>query len=76
MLTTAASRSGLVPSVEALNRISIDLFGDPTERNEPSPLMQLLREKGGAYEREVMGRIELRPTALYVRGVEEQRGVA
>ena len=75
-MTTAASRSALVPSVETLNRISIDRFGDPTKRNEPSPLMQLLSEKGGAYEREVMDSIELRPTALYVRGVEEQRGVA
>jgi len=35
----------------------MDLFADPVARDEPSPFVQLLWERGAAHENEVVGRI-------------------
>jgi predicted RecB family nuclease len=40
--------------VQCPHRVTMDLFGDPAERDEPSPFMQLLWEKGYLFEKEVM----------------------
>lgn len=40
--------------VQCPHRPSMDLFGDPTKRDEINPFVQLLWEKGTAHEKEVI----------------------
>jgi uncharacterized protein len=50
----------------------MDLFGDPKERDEVSPFVQLLWERGGLYEAEVIARLELPFTDLSAYAGEEK----
>jgi len=43
--------------VQCPHRVAIDLFGDETERDQLSKFVQLLWERGTAYEKEVMDRL-------------------
>ena len=36
------------------HRVTMDLFGDPAERDSPNPLVELLWERGTLFEQEVM----------------------
>ena len=40
------------------NRPSMDLFGDPQKRDAISPFVRLLWERGTAYEKEVVSKLE------------------
>lgn len=51
------SASMLYNLVHCPHRLSMDLFGDPAERDKPSPFVQLLWERGAAHENEVVARI-------------------
>ena len=37
--------------VNCPHRVTMDLFGDPAERDEVSPFVQLLWERGAAHEK-------------------------
>jgi predicted RecB family nuclease len=41
------------------HRVTMDLFGDPSKRDEPNPFVQLLWEKGSIFENEVISRLEI-----------------
>jgi hypothetical protein len=43
--------------VECPHRPTMDLFGDPAERDEISPFVELLWERGVVHERETMARL-------------------
>ena len=51
------SASMLYDLVHCPHRVSMDLFADPVARDQPSPFVQLLWERGAAHENEVVGRI-------------------
>lgn len=55
-------------------RFTLDLFGDPKRRDPVSPFVELLWEKGNAYEEEVIRGLEVPFTNLRVRdGAERER---
>lgn len=45
--------------VQCPHRPNMDLFGDPAKRDEINPFVQLLWEKGNAFEREVVAGIDV-----------------
>lgn len=45
--------------VQCPHRPTMDLFGDPARRDEVSPFVQLLWEKGTAYEKEVISNLDV-----------------
>ena len=45
--------------VECSHRPSMDLFADPSKRDKLSPFVQLLWEKGNAYEQEVIAGLDI-----------------
>jgi predicted RecB family nuclease len=45
--------------VQCAHRPAMDLFGDPVKRDEISPFVRLLWEKGTAFEHEVMDGLKL-----------------
>ena len=50
------------------HRVTLDLFGDPANRDPVSPFVELLWERGNLYEREVVEGLEV--PFLNLRGVE------
>ena len=63
--------------VQCTHRPAMDLFGDPTKRDEISPFVRLLWEKGTAYEHEVIDGLKLPMLDLsfYAGEEKEQRTV-
>ena len=58
--------------VQCPHRVTLDLFGDPAKRDEVSPFVELLWERGNLYEEEVVAGLEvpflnLREVSLSVR---------
>ena len=51
--------SMLYDLVECPHRPSMDLFADPLKRDKLSPFVQLLWEKGTAYEQEVVAGLDI-----------------
>jgi len=45
--------------VQCPHRVSMDLFGDPSKRDEPNAFVQLLWERGALYEQELIEKLEL-----------------
>ena len=45
--------------VHCPHRVTMDLFGDPAKRDEASPFVQFLWERGLLYEREVIEGLKL-----------------
>ncbi len=41
------------------HRVTMDLFADPAQRDEPNPFVELLWEKGSPYEREVIAGLQV-----------------
>ena len=50
--------SMLYDLIQCPHRVSMDLFADPAERDEISPFIQMLWEKGAAHEQEIIREIE------------------
>ena len=46
--------SMLYDLVNCPHRVTMDVFGDPAQRDEPNAFVQLLWERGTLYEKEVM----------------------
>lgn len=53
-MTQSVTAAMLYDLVACPHRVSMDLYADPTGRDEPNAFVELLWEKGSAYEREVM----------------------
>lgn len=41
------------------HRVTMELFGDPAERDEPNPFVELLWERGSLYEQEVIAGLDV-----------------
>lgn len=56
---TPITAAMLYDLVQCPHRPTMDLFGNPAERDEINPFIQLLWEKGNAYEAEVVAGVDL-----------------
>lgn len=56
--------SMLYDLIQCPHRVSMDLFGDPKQRNAITPFVQLLWERGQEYEQEVIAKLALPFTNL------------
>lgn len=63
-MTTPITASMLYDLVRCPTRLAMDLFGDPNEREPASRFVQLLWERGHAFEREVIEALSLPYTDL------------
>ena len=52
-MVMAVTAAMLYDLVACPHRVTMDLFADPAQRDEPNPFVQLLWEKGSLYERDV-----------------------
>ena len=59
-MTTPVTASMLYDLVSCPHRVTMDLFADPAQRDEPNPFVKLLWERGSVYEREVIEGLEIR----------------
>ena len=73
-MTTPVTASMLYDLVSCPHRVTMDLFADPAQRDEPNPFVKLLWERGSVYEREVIEGLEIPFTnlSMYV-GDEKER---
>ena len=58
-MATQITGSMLYDLVQCPHRVTMDLFGDPSERDEISPFVQLLWEKGSKYEKKVIASLSI-----------------
>lgn len=58
--------------VQCPHRVSMDLYGNPAEKDEVSPFIKLLWEKGNAFEREVIENLRIPFTDLSALSPEEK----
>jgi uncharacterized protein len=58
--------------VHCPHRVFLDLFGDENEKDPTSPFVELLWERGTAYEREVIGGLKLPFTNLRAARVDDR----
>jgi hypothetical protein len=56
--------SVLYDLVQCPQRVALDAFGDPAERDEINPFVRLLWERGTLFERETIARLQLAFTDL------------
>jgi hypothetical protein len=59
MLTSPITAAVLYDFVHCPQRVALDAFGDPAERVAISPFVQLLWEKGSAFEKEVVAGLKI-----------------
>jgi hypothetical protein len=59
MLTSPITAAVLYDFVHCPQRVALDAFGDPAERVAISPFVQLLWEKGSAFEKEVVASLKI-----------------
>lgn len=58
-MTQVVTASMLYDLVQCPHRAFLDLFGDPARRDEVSPFVNLLWERGSAVERDTIGRLNV-----------------
>ena len=63
-MTTPITASMLYDYLSCPHRVTMDLFGDPSKRDEPNAFVQLLWEKGTLFEKEVMENLQI-PFLIY-----------
>lgn len=56
-MTALITASMLYDLVACPHRVTLDLYGDPSLRDEPNPFVQLLWERGSDYERQVINEL-------------------
>ena len=71
-MSKAITASMLYNYVQCPHRVALDLFGDPGERDPVSAFVQLLWDKGNAFEREVIENLRLPFTDLKAYCTEEK----
>ena len=54
-VTVPVTAAMLYDLVACPHRVTMDIFGNPAQRDQPNPFIELLWEKGALYEREVIG---------------------
>jgi hypothetical protein len=59
MLTPPITADILYDLVYCPRRVALDAFGDPSERDAISPFVQLLWERGSAFEKEVVASLKV-----------------
>ena len=58
-MVMAVTAAMLYDLVACPHRVTMDLFADPAQRDEPNPFVQLLWEKGSLYERDVIAGLQV-----------------
>lgn len=58
-MANAITAAMLYDLVACPHRVTMDLFGDPAERDEPNPFVELLWERGSFYEQEVIAGLDM-----------------
>jgi predicted RecB family nuclease len=58
-MSTYITGAMLYDLIQCPHRVTMDLFGDLSKRDEPNPFVQLLWEKGGLYEKEVIAGLNI-----------------
>jgi predicted RecB family nuclease len=58
-MPTAVTASMLYDLVMCPHRVTMDLYGDPAQRDEPNPFVKMLWERGSLYEREVIAGLQM-----------------
>lgn len=58
-MTAPVTAAMLYDLVACPHRVTMDLFGDPTQRDAPNPFVELLWERGSLYEREVIAGLQV-----------------
>lgn len=58
-MPTPVTAAMLYDLVSCPHRVTMDLFGDPSERDAPNPFVELLWERGTLYEKEVIAGLAL-----------------
>jgi len=58
-MTAFVTAAMLYDLVACPHRVTMDLFADPAQRDEPNPFVELLWEKGSLYEREVVAGLQV-----------------
>src|SRR6478672_6787672 len=63
--------------IQCPHRVTMDLTGDPTERDAVNPFVELLWERGNAFEHEVIKRLAKTATVLDLSGfsADEKEGL-
>lgn len=51
---TPITASMLYDLIQCPHRVTMDLYGDASKKDEPNPFVQLLWEKGSLYEKDVI----------------------
>ncbi len=74
-MTRSITASMLYDLVSCPHRVTMDLFADPGERDEPNPFVQLLWERGALHEKEVIDQLGIPfiDLSAYSREVKEKR---
>ncbi len=54
------------------HRVTMDMFGDPGQRDPVSPFVQLLWERGQAFEQQLIERLDVPFTNLRAFSIEEK----
>lgn len=57
-MPTPITAAMLYDLVQCPHRVTMDAFGDPAERDDVSPFVQLLWERGQLFEKEVIGHLD------------------
>ena len=70
-MTKSITASMLYDYVQCPNRFNLDLFGDPARRDPVSSFVQLLCERGSAFERETIEKLQIPFINLRVCSAEE-----
>ncbi|MCZ7641501.1 MAG: TM0106 family RecB-like putative nuclease [Pseudorhodoplanes sp.] len=58
-MPTAITASMLYDLVMCPHRVTMDINGDPAQRDEPNPFVKMLWERGSLYEREVIAGLDV-----------------
>ncbi len=58
-MKTPVTASMLYDLLACPHRVTMDLYGDVSRRDEPNPFVQLLWEKGSLFEKEVIGNLKI-----------------
>ena len=59
-MSAAITASMLYSLVTCPHRVSMDLYADPAERDDVSPFVQLLWDRGAAHEKQIVAGIGTR----------------
>ena len=71
-MTVPVTASMLYDLVSCPHRVTMDVFADSAQRDEPNPFVQLLWEKGNIHEKEVVEELKMLLTDLSIYAGDEK----